>query len=59
MNDIIDAAIFYVAYDSIAESQAKRVTGSTIWEKARLVIPDLAPVTVPARLHRTCQQGIA
>jgi len=58
MNDILDKVIFYVAYDCIAESQAKRVAGSTIWDRTRLVIPELAPVTVPARLRRLVSLGL-
>jgi hypothetical protein len=58
MNDKLDLIIFYVAYDRIAESQAKRVAGSTVWDHARMVVPDLAPVTVPARLKRLVSIGL-
>ncbi len=58
MNDDLDKVIFYVAYDRIAESQVKRVAGSTVWDHARIVVPDLAPVTVPARLKRLVSMGL-
>jgi hypothetical protein len=58
MNDFLDKVIFYIAYDRIDESQAKRVTGSTVWDWTRIVVPDLAPVTVPARLRRLVSMGL-
>jgi hypothetical protein len=58
MNDSIDEAIFTAAYHFIEQSVDKRVAGSTVWEKARMLIPDLAPVTVPARLRRLVSNGL-
>jgi hypothetical protein len=58
MLDELDRTILAVAYNEIALSVSKRVAGGTIWEKARAVCPDLAPVTVPARLNRLISKGL-
>lgn len=58
MLDQTDKLILFVAYKEIQKSPAQRVAGSTVWEKAFAVQPNLAPVTVPARLKRLVSRGL-
>jgi hypothetical protein len=58
MLDKLDQTILTVAYEQIERSGSKIVAGSTVWEEARKLWPDLAPVTVPARLKRLVSQGL-
>jgi hypothetical protein len=58
MFDSLDKLILHVAYGRIAESGGKYVAGCTVWADARLVVPDLAPVYVPARLRRLVSKGL-
>lgn len=58
MLDDLDRTIFDVTYQQIEASSEKRVAGSAVWEKARMIYPNLAPVTVPARLRRLVSEGL-
>jgi DNA-binding PadR family transcriptional regulator len=58
MKDFLDEIILSVAYENIEQSSDKRVAGSTVWEKTRIAVPDLAPVTVPGRLKRLVSHGL-
>jgi hypothetical protein len=52
MLDELDKVILAAAYDSIEASEGQRVAGSAVWETVHARWPDIAPVTVPARLRR-------
>ncbi len=52
MLDELDKVILAAAYAGIEASGGRHVAGSTVWESVRASCPDIAPVTVPARLRR-------
>jgi DNA-binding HxlR family transcriptional regulator len=54
----LDCIVLETAYRLIGQSRIKRVAGSTVWEAMQVLVPDIAPVTIPARLRRLVSLGL-
>ncbi len=57
MLEELDRIMLEVAYKLIGRSKIERVAGSTVWDQMHVLVPDIAPVSIPARLRRLVSLG--